>query len=183
MQTETFITGKDASLESSIAAMTGKLAALGFHVEERTWLNPVEGIWSVHISERDCPLMFTNQGTTKLAALASALGEFLSASPATISGRIIIWAGDCQSRFHYPREQWFKPSDGTGGNCSPELHQFYNPEAQSTLVRWWISTPATPSAHCALPTSVNETAPAYGSRSTSSATCMSAAACQRATRQ
>ena len=36
MNAETFITGKDASLESSIASMTAKLAALGFQVEERT---------------------------------------------------------------------------------------------------------------------------------------------------
>ena len=69
MQTENFIPGKDASLESSITCMTAKLAALDFHVEQRSWLNPVEGIWSVHISERDCPLMFINgKGATKLAA-------------------------------------------------------------------------------------------------------------------
>jgi len=35
MHTESFIAGKDASLESSIASMTGKLEGLGFHVEER----------------------------------------------------------------------------------------------------------------------------------------------------
>ena len=45
MQTESFIPGKDASLESSIATMQGKLEKLGFHVEERSWLNPVDGVW------------------------------------------------------------------------------------------------------------------------------------------
>ena len=34
-------------------------------------------IWSVHVSDRDCPQLFTNgKGASKLAALASALGEF-----------------------------------------------------------------------------------------------------------
>ena len=69
--------GKDASLESTIATQQVKLAALGFHVEERSWLNPIDGIWSVRVRDRDCPLMFTNgKGASKLACLASALGEF-----------------------------------------------------------------------------------------------------------
>ncbi|MDP1682249.1 MAG: YcaO-like family protein, partial [Burkholderiales bacterium] len=110
MQTETFITGKDASLESSIAAMTGKLTALGFHVEERTWLNPVEGIWSVHISERDCPLMFTNgKGATKLAALASALGEFFERLSCNYFWTHYYLGEAIANRdfTHYPREQLF----------------------------------------------------------------------------
>ena len=75
--TEHFIPGKDASLEASIAAMRARLAALGFAVEERSWLNPVDGVWSVHVRERDCPLLFTNgKGASQLAARASALGEF-----------------------------------------------------------------------------------------------------------
>ena len=74
---EHFIAGKDASLEASIGRMQEKLAQIGFHVEERSWLNPVEDIWSVHVSERDCPLLFSNgKGASKLTALASALGEF-----------------------------------------------------------------------------------------------------------
>ena len=134
MQTESFIPGKDASLESSIAAMTGKLAALGFHVEERTWLNPVEGIWSVHISERDCPLMFTNgKGATKLASLASALGEFFERLSCNYFWTHYYLGEAIASRdfVHYPREQWFQPNDhGTWPDAllTPELHQFYNPE-------------------------------------------------------
>ncbi|MBS0310977.1 MAG: 30s ribosomal protein S12 methylthiotransferase accessory protein YcaO, partial [Proteobacteria bacterium] len=58
--TEHFIPGKDASLEASIATLQSKLEAIGFHIEERSWLNPVEGVWSVHIRDRDCPLLFTN---------------------------------------------------------------------------------------------------------------------------
>ena len=74
---EHFIPGKDASLESSIQAMQERLTALGFHIEERSWLNPVDSAWSVHIRDRDCPLLFTNgKGASELAARASALGEF-----------------------------------------------------------------------------------------------------------
>ena len=77
MQIESFIPGKDASLESTIATMQEKLAGRGFQLDESSWLNPVESIWSVHVRDRDCPMLFANgKGATKLAARASALGEF-----------------------------------------------------------------------------------------------------------
>ncbi len=131
---ESFIAGKDASLESSIAAMQGRLTALGFHVEERSWLNPVAGIWSVHVRERDCPLLFTNgKGASKLAALASALGEFCERLSCNY-----FWThyylGETIARrgfTHYPRERWFELGDGDewpDGLLDPGLRRFYNPE-------------------------------------------------------
>lgn len=142
MQTQSFIAGKDASLESSIAAMQARLANLGFVVEERSWLNPVDGIWSVHVSERDCPLLFTNgKGASQLAARASALGEFFERLSCNY-----FWThyflGDqfAQRGFaHYPRERWFA-LDGDAWPSellTPELQQFYNPDgsiAAATLV-------------------------------------------------
>jgi ribosomal protein S12 methylthiotransferase accessory factor len=134
MHPESFIAGKDASLESSIASMTAKLEALDFHVEERSWLNPVEGIWSVHISERDCPLMFTNgKGATKLAALASALGEFFERLSCNYFWTHYYLGESISARAftHYPRERWFKPSDDGAWPdelLTPELHEFYNPD-------------------------------------------------------
>ena len=75
--TETFIPSKDASLESSIATLQSKLLALGIHVEEKSWLNEIEGIWSVHVIDKDCTRLFTNgKGASQLAARASALGEY-----------------------------------------------------------------------------------------------------------
>ena len=143
MQTESFIPGKDASLESSIAAMQGKLDALGFHVEQRSWLNPVDGVWSVHVRDRDCALLFTNgKGGSRLAALASALGEFFERLSCNY-----FWTpyylGDQFARrdfAHYPREQWFQP--GPNGEwpeqlLSPELRRLYNPDGSidaNTLV-------------------------------------------------
>jgi ribosomal protein S12 methylthiotransferase accessory factor len=133
MQTESFIAGKDASLESSIAAMQGKLAELGFHVEERSWLNPVAAIWSVHVSDRDCPLMFTNgKGASRLAALASALGEFFERLSCNYFWTHYYLGENVAERgfAHYPREQWFLPEeDGVWPQhlLTPELHAFYNP--------------------------------------------------------
>jgi ribosomal protein S12 methylthiotransferase accessory factor len=78
MHNTTYIPGKDAALESTISSLQGKLQHLGFHIEERSWLNPVDGVWSVHIRDRDCPLLFSNgKGASRLACLASALGEFM----------------------------------------------------------------------------------------------------------
>jgi len=75
--TETFIPSKDASLEYSISTLQAKLLDIGFHVEERSWLNEIEGIWSVHVTDRDCTRLFSNgKGASQLAARASALGEY-----------------------------------------------------------------------------------------------------------
>ncbi len=138
MQSEHFIAGKDASLESSIGGMQAKLQALGFHVEERSWLNPVDGVWSVHVRDRDCPLMFTNgKGGSKLAALASALGEFferLSCNYFWNHYYLGVHYGEGaagRSFVHYPQEQWFLPEQGgewPAGLLTPELRKFYNPK-------------------------------------------------------
>ena len=134
MPTENFIAGKDASLESSIATMQAKLAALGFHVEEKSWLNPVDGIWSVHVRDRDCPLLFTNgKGASKLACLASALGEFFERLSTNYFWTHYYLGPDIAQRgyVHYPREQWLAPGeDGAwpAALLTPALHQFYNPE-------------------------------------------------------
>ena len=77
MTDKTFILGKDAALEDSIEKMQTKLKAIGFDIEEASWLNPVPNVWSVHIRDKSCNMCFTNgKGSTKKAALASALGEF-----------------------------------------------------------------------------------------------------------
>ncbi len=130
--TEHFIPGKDASLEASIATLQSKLAVLGFHIEERSWLNPVEGVWSVHLRDRDCPLLFTNgKGASQLAARASALGEYFERSSTnyfwthsylgeTIANRAYV---------HHPDERWFAVEDDAWPDelLTPELHDFYNP--------------------------------------------------------
>jgi len=138
MQTENFIPGKDASLESSINTMQARLAAIGFHVEERSWLNPVDGIWSVHVRDRDCPLLFTNgKGATRLASLASALGEFFERLSCNYFWtHYYLGSQPAQRGFaHYPHEQWFQPDESGAWPeqlLTPELHRFYNPEGSIT---------------------------------------------------
>lgn len=55
---EHFVAGKDASLEASIDRMQTELANIGFPRVERSWLNPIDGAWSVHVADRDCPRCF-----------------------------------------------------------------------------------------------------------------------------
>jgi ribosomal protein S12 methylthiotransferase accessory factor len=136
MHAETFIAGKDAALETSIAAMRHTLAQLGFHIEERSWLNPVEGVWSVHIRDRDCPQMFTNgKGASQLACLASALGEFFERlSTRYFWNHYYLGAEIAAAPFaHDPRERWFPvPADGRwpDGLLTPELQACYNPAGE-----------------------------------------------------
>ena len=136
MQTESFIPGKDASLESTIQTMQQKLAARGFHLNESSWLNPVESIWSVHVRDNDCPMLFANgKGATKLAARASALGEFFERLN-THYFWTHFYLGETRANrpfVHYPQERWFAPTDDgkwPAELLNPELHAFYNPEGE-----------------------------------------------------
>lgn len=132
--TESFIPGKDASLETSIEHMQTQLTALGFHIEEHSWLNPVADVWSVHIRDRDCPLLFTNgKGASQKAALASALGEFFERlSTNYFWADYYLGKSIAQGKYvHYPQEKWFKiREDGSfpRGMLNKKLLEFYNPE-------------------------------------------------------
>ncbi|MDI1309502.1 MAG: 30S ribosomal protein S12 methylthiotransferase accessory factor YcaO [Methylotenera sp.] len=131
--TETFIPSKDASLESSIRTLQGKLEALGIQVEEKSWLNEIEGIWSVHVIDRDCTRLFTNgKGASQLAARASALGEYFERlSTNYFWTHFYLGETIVNKEFvHYPNEQWFplKGDKWPAGLLTPELQKFYNPE-------------------------------------------------------
>ena len=137
MNKENFIVGKDASLESSINTMQSKLKTLGFHVEERSWLNPITDIWSVHVRDRDCPLLFTNgKGASKLAALASALGEFFERLSCNYFWTHYYLGYEFATRqqrpfVHYPQERWFDADEHWPADLlTRELQQFYNPEGR-----------------------------------------------------
>ncbi|QTF08077.1 30S ribosomal protein S12 methylthiotransferase accessory protein YcaO [Brenneria izadpanahii] len=134
--TQTFIPGKDAALEDSIARFQQQLQNLGFNIEEASWLNPVPNVWSVHIRDRDCPLCFTNgKGASKKAALASALGEYFERlSTNYFFADFYLGKTIAQSDFvHYPNEKWFPiPADNTlpEGILDPRLREFYDPEKE-----------------------------------------------------
>ena len=132
----TFIPGKDAALESTIETMQAKLAARGFILNESSLLHEVDGIWSTHMKDNDCPMLVSNgKGATELAARASAYGEFFERL-----GTHYFWThfhlGETRANrpfVHYPQERWFKPGpDGAWPSemLNPELHAFYNPDSE-----------------------------------------------------
>ncbi|MDR0805584.1 MAG: YcaO-like family protein [Enterobacteriaceae bacterium] len=136
--TQTFIPGKDAALEDSIANFQQKLTQLGFNIEEASWLNPIPNVWSVHIRDKDCPLCFTNgKGATKKAALASALGEYFERlSTNYFFADFYLGKTIAESEFvHYPNEKWFPvPADNRlpAGILDEHLHRFYDPDQTLT---------------------------------------------------
>jgi ribosomal protein S12 methylthiotransferase accessory factor len=133
---EHFIPGKDASLEATIAKLQERLAAVGFNAEEHSWLNPVEGVWSVHLRDADCPLIYTNgKGATQLAARASALGEFFERLSCNYFwSHYYLGEANATGKFaHYPQEKWFALDgewDWPAGILTPELQAFYNPAGE-----------------------------------------------------
>lgn len=131
--TQTFIPSKDAALEDSIATLQAKLFALDIHVEEKSWLNEIEGIWSVHVIDKDCTRLFTNgKGASELAARASALGEYFERlSTNYFWTHFYLGEKIANSDFvHYPNEQWIQPKGDKWPKelLTPELQKFYNPE-------------------------------------------------------
>jgi ribosomal protein S12 methylthiotransferase accessory factor YcaO len=75
MQTESFIVGKDASLESSISGMQAKLEALGYHIEERSWLNPVDSVWSAYPRARLSAAVYQRQGCLQTSGTGQRAGR------------------------------------------------------------------------------------------------------------
>ncbi|MFV9614949.1 MAG: 30S ribosomal protein S12 methylthiotransferase accessory factor YcaO [Gammaproteobacteria bacterium] len=136
MKQKTFIKGKDAALEESIASMQQKLIDLNFDIEEASWLNPVPNVFSVHIRDKDCGLMFTNgKGTTKKSCLASALGEYFERLSCNYFFADFYLGQDfANDEFvHYPDERWFKNKDEADDSIHRELldeklWQYYDPE-------------------------------------------------------
>jgi len=132
---QTHILGKDAALEDSISSMQQKLQALGYNIIEQSWLNPIANVWSVHIRDRDCALLFTNgKGASKKAALASALGEFFERLACNYFWADYYLGDECrQADFvHYPNEKWFAINDDKipEGLLSPSLWDFYDNEKE-----------------------------------------------------
>ncbi|KMK51672.1 ribosomal protein S12 methylthiotransferase accessory factor YcaO [[Actinobacillus] muris] len=136
--TQTFILGKDAALEDSIAGFQTKLKNLGFNIEEASWLNPVPNVWSVHIRDADCPQCFSNgKGASQKAALASALGEYFERlSTNYFWADFYLGKAIADSEFvHYPNEKWFAVEDEEtlpSGLLDPFLHQYFNPNGELT---------------------------------------------------
>ncbi|WP_313299194.1 OsmC domain/YcaO domain-containing protein [Pseudomonas sp.] len=113
--TRTCIPGKDLPLEQTIANMSAILAGLGMKIEIASWRNIVPNVWSLHVRDAQSPMCFTNgKGSTKEAALASALGEFIERLNCNFFYNDQFWGEEIANAafVHYPNEQWFKPGPG-----------------------------------------------------------------------
>ncbi len=114
MTVQTFILGKDAGLEDSIAKFHQTLNALGFNIEEASWMNPVPNVWSVLIRDYDCPQCFSNgKVASKISALASALGEYferLCTNYFFADFYLGQEIANCDF-VHYPNEKWIPIED------------------------------------------------------------------------
>ena len=107
---QTFIPGKDASLEQTIADMTAIIESLGMKIEISSWRNLVPNVWSLHIRDAASPMCFTNgKGATKESALCSALGEFIERLNCNFFYNDQFWGEDVANAafVHYPNERWF----------------------------------------------------------------------------
>lgn len=134
MTEKTFIKGKDSDLETSIATMQQTLKDFGFDIEEASWLNPVSHVYSVHIRDKSCPLMFTNgKGSSAKACLASALGEYFERLSCNyFFADFYLGEHYSQAEFvHYPDERWFQSENGEmpAGLMDDKLWAHFDPDA------------------------------------------------------
>jgi len=135
MTKNTFIKGKVSSLEESISSMKAKLQAIGIDIEEVSSLNPVPFVYSQHIHDKDCDLMFTNgKGASEKSCLASALGEYCERLSCNyFFADYYLGEKFAKASFvHYPNEKWFsfdaKESQMPEGLLDEKLWDFYDPE-------------------------------------------------------
>lgn len=133
MGEKTLIKGKDKDLESSIAFMQSQLVILGFDIEEVSWLNPVQGVYSVHIRDKHCHALFTNgKGSSKKACLASALGEFFERLSCNYFFADYYLGEEISKEgfVHYPGERWFQVETEQPplGLMNDSLWAYFDPE-------------------------------------------------------
>ncbi len=132
----TFILGKDLSLEQTIANMSGILAELGMKIEVSSWRNIVPNVWSLHIRDAASPMCFTNgKGATKESALCSALGEFIERLNCNFFYNDQFFGEEIANAdfVHYPNEKWFKPCTNDelpAGILDDYCLKIYNPDGE-----------------------------------------------------
>ena len=150
MTDQTQLPGKDSPLEHTLEKAKNTLSTLGIEVQETSYLNPVPHCWSVHLQETSCSALYTNgKGTSKLASMASGIGEFIErlATDFFFSEYYITSGVHSKKQYpfiFFPDEQWFSFSDETSSPdkdleneigstlLSPELLNFYNPDGELT---------------------------------------------------
>jgi len=137
MTETTFIKGKDSSLEETIEGMRKKLSHVGVEIDEVSVLNPVPYVYSQHIRDKSCNLMFTNgKGASDKACLASALGEYFERLSCNyfFADYYLGEKFDIDTFVHYPNEKWFTFDEEDEampkGLLTETLWDYYDPERE-----------------------------------------------------
>lgn len=138
MPPASYLPGKDARLDQTIARCRHLLSVMGLETKDLSWRHPAPHCWSVHLGCTAAPCLYSNgKGITRRAALASAYGEFLERLATNFFFSDAYLDEDPDQPFlFYPEEQWFssnnmkinkKSSDGRT-LLSPSLWRLYDPE-------------------------------------------------------
>jgi ribosomal protein S12 methylthiotransferase accessory factor len=147
MKEKTHLPGKDLALEETIEKATTLLRDIGLSTEAVSWLNPAPNCWSVHIRSTACPHLYTNgKGTSRLAALASGLGEFFERLSTNFffADYFLDEGADEEDKpfLLYPDERWFSACEDSsiprhdrhGFELLNEgLRTLYDPEGELTV--------------------------------------------------
>lgn len=148
MTMTTRIPGKDSPLEKTLELVEHSLQTLAIEITETSYLNPVPHCWSVHLQATSCSALYTNgKGTSKLASVASGMGEFIERlatdfffSQYCIAENSAEITND--DFIFYPDELYFTPLPSAGGIknyvhlptgtrlLSPQLFELYDPEGE-----------------------------------------------------
>jgi ribosomal protein S12 methylthiotransferase accessory factor len=136
MSEKTFIKGKDCDLESSIDSMQTKLQNLGVEIDVSAPLNPLPYVYSVHIKDKNCNLMFTNgKGASQKSTLASAYGEYFERLSCNyFFADYYLGEKFANDEFvHYPNEKWFTFEEEmlaseVNGLLDKQLWNYFDPE-------------------------------------------------------
>lgn len=136
-ESTTHIPGKDEALESTLEKLGAIIQSLGFDLEEHHWLNPIEGVWSVNLRDKDCALLFTNgKGRSKKAALASAYGEYIERLSTNYFFADFYFGEEIANAgfVHYPNERWFESTEALHPEllADEKLREFYFPKQHGT---------------------------------------------------
>ena len=125
---KTFIHGKDAPLEDTIAKAKSIIKRLGYETQIISRQNPLPNLYSILIQEKNKPYLYANgKGINEKAALASALGEFVERL-ATGYFFADFYLGE--KKVYQPKEKFF-PMDSKNF-LSKKLWKFYDPNDKLT---------------------------------------------------
>lgn len=125
------ILGKDRDVNKTISIVKKILENIGFNLEEKELLNPVDNIWSVNLQDRDSQFYTNGKGSTKENCLASAYCEFLErlGSGFFFNDYAIDGLHKNDKWVFSPDETYISNVEGYKNHIlTKELFEFYDPE-------------------------------------------------------